>query len=208
MHAIANLFRQDPALQHIKWILPHAPVRPVAVNGNHKMRAWFDVYNVQFEGAEDEAGMFESIGSIKQLINQEVASGIAPSRIVLAGFMQGAALTLLTGLTTQKRLAGLAILSGRLPICRKVKELAPAHASSLPIFWGYNIADPLAKFRFDQISVKFLTEQMGFPAAPATGEPTGIEVHGYEGLGTGIGQRELYDLGVWLKKVLPTVGRW
>ncbi|KAJ6519286.1 lysophospholipase I [Mycena sanguinolenta] len=204
MHAIANLFHQLPELQHIKWILPHAPFRPVAANGNHQMRAWFNVYNVQLEGSdEDETGMFESSGSIKQLINQEVASGIHPSRIVLAGFKQGAALSLLTGLTTQRRLGGLAILSGRLPLSKKVKELAPAHASSLPIFWGYNIADPLAKYMFSQISVKFLTEEMGFPIAPTTGEPIGIEFRSYKGLGTGISQEELRDLGIWLKKVLP-----
>ncbi|KAJ7239044.1 Phospholipase/carboxylesterase/thioesterase [Mycena haematopus] len=206
MHAIANLFHQVPELQHIKWILPHAPFRPVSANGNHQMRAWFDVYNVQLEGSdEDETGMFESRGSIKQLINQEIAAGINPNRIVLAGFKQGASLCLLTGLTAHKKLGGLAVLSGRLPISKKVKELAPAHASSLPIFWGYNIADPLAKYMFSQVSIKFLTEEMGFPIAPATGEPIGIEFHGYKGLGTGICQEELHDLGVWLKKVLPAL---
>ncbi|KAJ7806131.1 Phospholipase/carboxylesterase [Mycena olivaceomarginata] len=204
MYATANLFHQDPALQHIKWILPHAPVRPLTLNGNRKMSAWFDVYNLQFDGEEDEAGMFESIASIDQLIDQEVASGINPSRIVLAGFMQGGALTLLTGLTTHKKLAGLAILSGRLPIAQKAKQMASAHASSLPIFWGYNLADPLAKFAFNQGAIRFLTEEMGFPTAPATGEAKGIEFHGYQGLGTGISQEELHDLGVWLKKVLPT----
>jgi lysophospholipase-1 len=147
--------------------------------------------------------MLESIGSIEQLINREVEAGIDPSRIVLAGFTQGGAMSLLTGLTTQKKLAGLAILSGRLPISDKIKEMAPSHVTSLPIFWGHGIADPLAKFVFGQVSVKFLTEEMGFPTAPATGEAKGIEFHGYEGLGTGMSQEELRDLGVWLKKVLP-----
>ncbi|KAJ7480113.1 Phospholipase/carboxylesterase [Mycena galericulata] len=203
MYPTANMFHQDPAFKHIKWILPHAPVRPIRANGNHKMPAWFDVYNFQFEGEEDEAGMMESIASIDQLLTEEVDSGIDPSRIVLAGFTQGGAMTLLTGLTTQKKLAGLAIMSGRLPIGHRLKELAPPHASSLPVFWGHGIADPLAKFVFGQVSVEFMTKEMGFQMAPATGEAKGIEFHGYEGLGTGMSQEELRDLGVWLKKVLP-----
>ncbi|KAF7340117.1 hypothetical protein MVEN_01930100 [Mycena venus] len=209
MYATANLFHQDPAFKHVKWILPQAPIRPITAHGNRNLRmpAWFDIfdfYNFQFQGTEDEAGMFESMASIEQLINQEIALGIDPSRIVLAGFMQGGALALLTGLTTQKKLAGLGILSGRLPMSRKIKEMAPPHASSLPIFWGYNVADPLSKFAFNRASVRFLTEEMGIPIASATGDARGIEFHSYEGLGTGIGQEELGDLGLWLKKVLPT----
>ncbi|KAJ6626955.1 Phospholipase/carboxylesterase/thioesterase [Mycena sp. CBHHK59/15] len=199
------MFHQDPSFAHIKWILPHAPVRPIRANGNHKMPAWFDVYNFAFEGEEDEAGMLESIASIDQLLTQEVDSGIAPGRIVLAGFTQGGAMTLLTGLTTKKKLAGLAIMSGRLPISDKIKTMAPPHATSLPVFWGHGIADPLAKFIFGQVSVEFMTKEMGFEAAPSTGEAKGIEFHGYEGLGTGMSQQELRDLGVWLKKVLPAV---
>ncbi|KAF8178129.1 Phospholipase/Carboxylesterase-domain-containing protein [Mycena galopus ATCC 62051] len=206
MHPIANLFHQDPELQHIKWILPDAPVRAMAANGNQKMQAWYNVYNFEFEGKQDETGMFESVRSIQRLINQEIASGIDPSRIVLAGFMQGGSLSLLTGLTTQIKLAGIAVLSGRVPISERIKELAPVHASSLPIFWGYNVSNPLAKFRLNQVAVKFLTEEMGFTTAPTTGEAIGIELHGYEGLGTGISQPELRDLGEWLKRVLPAAG--
>ncbi|KAK7064716.1 Phospholipase/carboxylesterase/thioesterase [Favolaschia claudopus] len=204
MYATASWLRQDPALQHIQWILPQAPIRPVAANGNRRMSAWFNVCNVQFQGKEDEEGMFDSARTIEQLIDEELSSGIDPSRIVLAGFMQGAALSLLAGLTTPKKLAGLAVLSGRLPIPHKMKGMASAHAPSLPIFWGYNIADPLAGFAFDQLSVKFLTQEMGFPTAvAATGDVRGIELHGYRGLGTGISSDELRDLGVWLKKALP-----
>ncbi|KAJ7293863.1 Phospholipase/carboxylesterase/thioesterase [Mycena rebaudengoi] len=203
MYPTANMFHQDPAFSHVSWILPHAPVRPIRANGNHKMPAWFDVYNFQFEGEEDEAGMLESIASVDQLITEEVESGIDPGRIVLAGFTQGGAMTLLTGLTTPKKLAGLAILSGRLPISHKIKDMASPHASSYPIFWGHGIADPLAKFIFGRVSADFLMQEMKVPAAPATGEAQGLEFHGYEGLGTGMSQEELRDLGVWLKKVLP-----
>ncbi|KAJ6573980.1 Phospholipase/carboxylesterase [Mycena vulgaris] len=203
MYPTANMFHQDPAFGHIKWILPHAPVRPIRANGNHKMPAWFDVYNFAFEGPEDEEGMLETIASIEQLITQEVDSGIDASRIVLAGFTQGGAVTLLTGLTTKRKLAGLAIMNGRLPISHRIKEMAPPHASSLPVFWGHGIADPLAKYVFGQVSVKFMKEEMGFESAPASGEAKGIEFRGYEGLGTGMNQEELRDLGVWLKKVLP-----
>lgn len=101
---------------------------------NRTMPSWFDIYSFELPvripvpGEEDEAGMLRSIASIDALLTEIVASGIDPSRIVLGGFSQGAAMTLLTGLTTAKKLAGLFVLSARLPLRNKFKTVFQAYA--------------------------------------------------------------------------------
>ena len=83
----------------------------------------FDVFNFDFKGPEDESGILQSRDEVNKLIAQEIKDGIPPNRIVLGGFSQGAAMTLVIGLTTPHKLAGLTVLSGRLPIGEKVKEV-------------------------------------------------------------------------------------
>jgi lysophospholipase-1 len=84
----------------------------------------FDIYSFGFDTDEDETGMLDSVGKITELIKYEMANGIEPSRIVLGGFSQGATMSLLTGLTGEHRLAGLAVLSGWLPLRNKFKEVS------------------------------------------------------------------------------------
>ncbi|KAJ6514568.1 lysophospholipase I [Mycena vulgaris] len=205
----ANAIRSDPGLAHTKWILPQAPL--LAVTGNMKriVPSWFDIYSFELPvrvpkpGEEDEAGMLNSIASIDQLLTEIVASGVDPSRIVLGGLSQGAAMTLLTGLTTAKKLAGLFVLSARLPLRNKFKSMASPHASSIPIFWGHGTQDPLVTYKLGRACVDFLVTKIGLSAAPYPGAPVGIDFHAYDALAHSIRNDELSDLASWLKKILP-----
>ncbi|KAJ6626953.1 Phospholipase/carboxylesterase [Mycena sp. CBHHK59/15] len=209
MKSVASQFHNDPALSHISWILPHAPVRPITANGKHKMPAWFDLFSFNPPSEDDESGMLESFASLDQLIANEIKSGIDPSRIVIGGFSQGATMSLLTGMISSKQLGGVVVLSGRLPLrdkngeYPKFKELASPHVASVPIFWGHGTSDPMISYSLGQKSVNFLTSELGLPTA-ATGEVNGVSFNTYEGMSHSIGPQELKDLGNWLKKVLPS----
>ena len=104
------------AIGPVRYLFPRAPVRPVTLNGGHPMRAWYDILGTDLVRREDEAGLRESIAGVHQLIDREVARGMPAHRIVLAGFSQGCAITLGAGLRYRERLAGLAGLSGYLPL--------------------------------------------------------------------------------------------
>ncbi|KAJ7185735.1 Phospholipase/carboxylesterase [Mycena filopes] len=208
--SVANTLRRDPALAHVKWILPAAPVLAVTANGKARMPAWFDIFTFNLStgipsaGEEDEAGFTRSMASIEALLTEVVASGVDPGRIVLAGFSQGAAMTLLTGLTTARKLAGLIVLSGRLPLRYKFKSMASPHASSIPIFWGHGKADPLVSYDLGRTCADYVITEVGIPAALPNAEfPKGLDFHAYEGLAHSIGADELADVDSWLKKILP-----
>jgi phospholipase/carboxylesterase len=100
----------------VRFIFPRAPVRPVTVNGGYAMRAWYDILGADLAKREDEAGLRSSFAAVQALIDREVARGVPSERIVLAGFSQGCAITLGAGLRHHQRLAGLAGLSGYVPL--------------------------------------------------------------------------------------------
>src|SRR3954466_3686661 len=95
----------------VRWVFPHAPTMPVTINGGYVMRAWYDILGVELVRREDEAGLRRSMALVNALIEGERARGIAANRIVLAGFSQGCAMTLLSGLRYPERLAGLVGMS-------------------------------------------------------------------------------------------------
>ncbi|KAI1795071.1 Phospholipase/carboxylesterase [Ganoderma leucocontextum] len=202
---VAQMFAKDPSLQHVKWILPHAPRVRVTANGGMEMPAWFDIYEFgTINAREDEDGMLKTAHSLNQLISAEVDGDIPANRIVLGGFSQGAAMTLLTGLTTERRLAGLAVLSGWLPLRDKVKSMLSEHAKKTPAFWGHGTADPLVRFDRAKMSLEVLETQLGIKTAtPETVLEGGIEFHPYDGLQHSADPEELEDLKTFLKKVIP-----
>ena len=127
----------------VRFIFPHAPMRPVTINNGMVMRAWYDIKMVDLMRQEDEAGLRASQAECEKLIANEVARGIPAKRIVLAGFSQGGAITLQTGLRHKERLAGLMVLSSYLPIASTVAgEMASAH-KDLPIFMAHGTHDPM-----------------------------------------------------------------
>jgi phospholipase/carboxylesterase len=130
----------------VRFIFPHAPERPVTLNGGYRMRAWYDILGLPTDGkpyAEDEAGLRASLRRIEALIAHERERGIDSRRVVLAGFSQGCAMTLLVGLRHAEPLAGLVGLSGYLPLAATTAaETAPANAA-VPIFMAHGRFDPI-----------------------------------------------------------------
>ncbi|GJE87483.1 phospholipase/carboxylesterase [Phanerochaete sordida] len=198
---VATMFGSVPALQHIKWVLPHAPDMPVTANGGMVMPSWFDIHSFDFT-SEDEPGMLRTVRQLNELITAEVDAGIPADRIILGGFSQGGAMSLLTGLTAERRLGGVLVMSAWLPLRSKFKAMMSDHARKLPVFWGHGKNDPLVKFAWAEQSVKFLKENLGISEATAT-NPTGIEFHGYNGLVHSANDEEIEDLQAWLAKVMP-----
>src|SRR5215472_17112621 len=123
----------------IRFVFPHAPMRPVTINGGMVMRAWYDVMNAGGVRREDVAGVRASQRDIEALIAREERGGIAAGRIVLAGFSQGGAMTLQTGLRHPERLAGLVVLSSFLPLADALAgEVSHANRDRL-LALGYRI---------------------------------------------------------------------
>jgi len=200
---VADMFKVDPDLAHVKWVLPHSPIRPVKANMNIDMPSWFDIYSFGFDTEEDEKGMLDSARLINQVITSEIDSGIDANRIVLGGFSQGGTMSLITGLTSERKLAGLAVLSGWLPLRNKFKLMASPTASSTPVFWGYGSVDPLVKSEFSKASSEFLVQQLGMPIAKPGDVKKGLSCHVYEGVGHNAPPKELDDLKDWIKKIIP-----
>lgn len=129
----------------IRFIFPHAPVQPVTINGGMAMRSWYDIYVADLVRREDESGLRHSQTEIQNLIARENARGIPTERIVLAGFSQGCAMTLQTGLRLPERLAGMICLSGYLPLAGSVAaERHPANQDT-PIFMAHGTMDPVVQ---------------------------------------------------------------
>src|ERR1700747_1594241 len=103
------------AVGDVRYVFPNAPTRPVTINGGMRMRAWYDILGTDLVRREDATGLRASVCDVQALIDREIAQGIPASRIVLAGFSQGCAMTLLAGLRAPQRLAGLVGLSGSPP---------------------------------------------------------------------------------------------
>jgi phospholipase/carboxylesterase len=132
-----------PPESAIRWVFPHAPVRPVTLNGGMAMRAWFDILGLDHRSKEDEAGIRASAEDVRGLIRRERERGIAAERIVLAGFSQGGAMALHTALREPERLAGVLALSTYLPLRNTLEaEAHPANAA-VPIFQAHGTADPI-----------------------------------------------------------------
>ena len=127
----------------LRFVFPHAPVRPVTVNGGMPMRAWYDIVGVDLVSRQDETGMRASIASVETLIARENERGVPTSRILLAGFSQGGAIALSAGLRHADRLAGIIALSTYLPMQGSFAEERNAANAVAPIFWGHGTGDPI-----------------------------------------------------------------
>ena len=132
---------QLPGVGDVRFVLPNAPQRPVTINGGYVMPAWYDLLGMPGARLEDEAGLRASRDAIEALIAREVERGVPARRIVLMGFSQGCAMTLMTGLRHGERLAGLIGLSGYLPLADKTAAERHAANADLPIFLGHGSQD-------------------------------------------------------------------
>jgi phospholipase/carboxylesterase len=126
-----------------RYVFPHAPMMPVTINGGYVMRAWYDILGTDLERREDESGIRASQAAVERLIEREVARGTPPARIVLAGFSQGGAITLQTGLRRPQPLAGLIALSCYLPLADRFEAERHPASARVPIFLAHGNADPI-----------------------------------------------------------------
>jgi phospholipase/carboxylesterase len=126
-----------------RYVFPHAPMMPVTINNGFVMRAWYDIRTADLAHREDEATIRASQAAVQRLIEREAGRGMAPARIVLAGFSQGAAITLHTGLRQAEPLAGLVALSGYLPLAEKFAAERHAGSRDVPILMAHGSEDPV-----------------------------------------------------------------
>ncbi|WP_329741985.1 carboxylesterase [Dyella sp. A6] len=127
----------------LRFVFPHAPVRPVTVNGGMPMRAWYDIIEFDLHARQDEVGIRASIAAVEALIDRENERGIPDERIVLAGFSQGGALALAGGLRHPRTLAGIVALSTYLPLGDSLASERSAANAGTPIFQGHGTFDPV-----------------------------------------------------------------
>jgi phospholipase/carboxylesterase len=174
----------------VRFVFPHAPVRPVTINGGYQMRAWYDVLSDDFVRREDEAGLRASGEEVLALIDRETDRGIEARRIVLMGFSQGGAMTLLAGLRAHERLAGLGVLSAYLPLAETTAaERTPAN-QDVPIFQAHGRFDPIVAFERGAVSRDALTA-LGYA----------VEWHEYR-MEHSVCPEEIVDLNRWILRVL------
>ncbi|HEU0277511.1 MAG TPA: carboxylesterase [Rhodanobacteraceae bacterium] len=132
-----------PAWPSVRFVFPHAPVRPISLNNGLPMRAWYDVAGFDLSQKQDEAGIRVSIAAVEALIAREAERGIVSRNLVLTGFSQGGAVALAAGLRHAERLAAIVALSTYLPIAdATANELAPANAAT-QLFMGHGSFDPV-----------------------------------------------------------------
>jgi phospholipase/carboxylesterase len=150
-----------PESVNARFIFPNAPVQAVSLNNGMQMPAWYDIYGLDKDSKEDSIGIKKISKEIRLLIQQEIDAGIDANKIVLAGFSQGGALTLYTGLSYPQRLGGLLALSCYLPMREQLESFAKDSQRDLPIFMAHGNYDDVVPLAFANIA-KELLETQGF----------------------------------------------
>ncbi len=145
-----------------RYVFPHAPMMPVTINNGFVMRAWYDIRTADLAHREDEATIRASQAAVERLLEREVKRGMPRSRIVLAGFSQGAAITLHTGLRQAEPLAGLVALSGYLPLAEKFAAERHAGSRGVPILMAHGSQDPVVPIARGRAS-RDLLASLGHP---------------------------------------------
>ena len=171
-------------------MFPHAPVRPVTINGGMPMRAWYDILGLTRMDRQDEAGIAASQALVRELIAAQNQAGLPTSRIVIAGFSQGGAITLHAGLRYPERLAGLMALSTYLPLHERLAaELSPANRD-VPILMVHGSFDPVLPQVLGESSCELLRAE-GLP----------VEWHSYP-MQHQVCEEEIERIGSWLRERL------
>ena len=199
MHGLgadANDFASMPreldlaGLPAIRFVFPNAETMPVTVNGGYVMRAWYDIVATDLGRQEDEAGLRASQAKVEALIARENARGIPTERIILAGFSQGCAMTLQTGLRQKSKLAGMMCLSGYVPIADKAAVEHTPESKATPIFMVHGRMDPVIPIARATASRELL-QQWGY----------NVEWHDYP-MPHSLCMEEVDHISAWLKRVL------
>ncbi|MGQ0800203.1 MAG: alpha/beta hydrolase [Pseudomarimonas sp.] len=146
----------------LRFVFPHAPVRPVTINGGMRMRAWYDILGMEIAQRQDERGVRESVAFVDKLIEREATRGIPAHRVFLVGFSQGGAIALAAGVRHRDRLAGIVALSTYLPLAERTVEEASKANAGLPIFMGHGSLDPVVGHALGLMSAERL-RKLGYP---------------------------------------------
>ena len=177
----------------IRFVFPHAPMQAVSINNGYVMRAWYDIKWGDLEGRSkqaDEKGVRASQAAVGELIAAEVRAGIPTEKIVLAGFSQGGAIALQTGLRYPQKLAGVMALSTYLPLAESLAQEASAENRKTPIFIAHGTEDGVVAYQMGERSAAVLRER-GYD----------VEWHEYP-MQHSVCLEEIADIAVWLRKVL------
>ncbi len=176
-----------PADLPLRFVFPHAPVRPVTINGGMAMRAWYDILSLDAQGRADAKGVHESTALLEALISREIERGIQASRIVIAGFSQGGAIAINAVLHSKLRLAGLMALSTYIPLPGELD--ASAGNRELPVFMAHGSFDPMIQMQWGRASADNLAKA-GFD----------VEWHDYP-MAHAVCPDEIDDIRAWLLSV-------
>ena len=171
----------------VRWVFPHAPHRPVTINGGMSMRAWYDIISLDRHGPEDEKGIRASAKAVGAMLATEVSRGVPEEKIVLAGFSQGGAIALHVGLRYPKRLAGVVALSTYLPLASTLGAEKSDAGQQTEIFLGHGLLDPVIPPFFGEASKNALEEQ---------GYRVGWNTYTAE---HAVCPEEVRDIGIWLR---------
>ena len=175
----------------LRFIFPHAPLRPVTLNNGYIMRAWYDITGLHLDAREDKEGLSETSEQINKLIQQQIKLGIPPKNIFLAGFSQGGASVLYAGLRYSQELAGLIILSAYLPLGKNLNTEKHSANQHTPIFWGHGVQDNVVPLQWAEISDQQL-KTCGFEKQNFYQYPMAHEVC----------EKEIKDISLWMMGII------
>ena len=176
-----------PAELPLRFVFPHAPVRPVTINGGMAMRAWYDILSFDTSGRADAEGVRESTALLEALIEREQQRGVAPDKIVIAGFSQGGAIAINAALHSTEKLAGLMALSTYIALPGEIA--ASAGNRDLPVFMAHGTFDPVLPMQWGRASADQL-KAMGYD----------VEWHDYP-MAHAVCPAEITDIRHWLLSV-------
>ena len=179
-----------PAEWGLRFVFPNAPLRPVTINGGMRMRAWYDVFSIDLPRQEDAEGVQNSAQAINALLEREQQRGVPAERIVLAGFSQGGAMALHTGLRYPQRLAGILALSCYLPLASRLPQERQPIQQNTALFMAHGDEDAVIPLRYGRQSADLL-KNLGYP----------VEWRDY-GMGHEVCWGEIRDIADWFRRIL------
>lgn len=182
-----------PDALNIRFIFPHAPLRPITINQGYRMRGWYDITSLDIAERDDEAGIVESSAMLTRLCDEQLALGVAAKRIIVAGFSQGGAIALYAGLRYARTLGGIMALSTYLPMQQRLRQEATAANRETPIFMAHGLHDDVVATPFG-LQTRALLQQQGYR----------VQWHDYA-MGHSVCMEEINDISDWLDRVLTQV---
>ncbi len=184
---IADIWQLQPGMRP-RWVFPQAPARPVTINAGQVMPAWYDILSIDAEHKIDLSSVQLTVTQLLSVIEQELSQGIAPNRILLAGFSQGGAIAIETMFQCPKALAGVICLSGYVLNRKRVAEQEiSVHAKTTPIFYAHGEIDTVVPFELAKLSCEFLRNQQ-----------FNVTWRSYPTLGHFVNNREILEVKKWI----------